>query len=155
MKAEYINPFIESTLKSMEMMAQISATRANLSLKQDLITTYDISSIVSLNGQIEGSIILSMPAQLACKLASNMLMEELTELDESVQDALGEMGNIIVGDARRSLKAMNYDVNISLPNIVLGQGHKIARKHDVPCIAIPFSTDFGNFEVNVGLKDNP
>jgi len=154
MKVEYINPFIEATLKSMEMMAQIASTRSNLALKQDLITTYDISSIVSLNGEIEGSIILSMPKSLACKLASNMLMEEISELDESVQDAIGEMGNIIVGDARRTLRAMNFDVNISLPNIVLGQGHKIARKQTVPCIAIPFHTEFGDFEVNVGLKDN-
>lgn len=154
MKVEYINPFIEATLKSMEMMAQIVATRANLALKEDLITTYEISSIVSLHGQIEGSIIVSMPASLACKLASNMLMEEITEIDAAVQDAIGEMGNIIVGDARRSLKAMNFDVNISLPNIVLGKGHKIARKQNVPCIAIPFHTEFGDFEVNVGLKDN-
>ncbi|PIE03644.1 MAG: chemotaxis protein CheX [Acidobacteria bacterium] len=154
MKVEYINPFIEATLKSMEMMAQISATRANLSLKEDLITTFDISSIVSLNGQIEGSIIVSMPASLACKLASNMLMEEITQIDENVQDAIGEMGNIIVGDARRTLRAMNFSVDISLPNIIMGKGHKIARKQNIPCIAIPFTTEFGSFEVNVGLKDN-
>ncbi len=152
MKVEYINPFIESTLKSLEMMAQITAARDNLALKQDLITTYDISAIVSLTGEVEGSIIVSMPAQLACKVSSNLLMEECTTVDKNVQDAIGEMGNIIVGDARRALVAMGKSVTISLPNIILGQGHVIARK-GIPCIAIPFSTDFGPFEVNVGLKE--
>ncbi len=153
MKVEFINPFIESTLKSLEMMAQISATRDDLSLKQDLITTYDISAIVSLTGEVEGSIIVSMPSTLACKVASNLLMEECQSLDQDVQDAIAEMGNIIVGDARRALVAMGKSVTISLPNIVLGQGHVIARKN-IPCIAIPFNTEFGPFEVNVGLKEN-
>ena len=152
MKVEFINPFIESTLKSLEMMAQITASRSNLALKEDLITTYDISSIVSLAGEVEGSIIVSMPSQLACKVSSNLLMEECAELDENVQDAIGEMGNIIVGDARRALVAMGKNVTISIPNIVLGKGHMIARKK-VPCIAIPFTTEFGPFEVNVGLKE--
>lgn len=152
MKVEFINPFIESTLKSLEMMAQITATRDNLALKQDLITTYDISAIVSLTGEVEGSIIVSMPARLACKVASNLLMEDCTAVDQNVQDAIGEMGNIIVGDARRALVAMGKSVTISLPNIVLGQGHMIARKN-MPCIAIPFNTDFGPFEVNVGIKE--
>jgi len=153
MKVEYINPFIESTLKSLEMMAQITATRSDLALKPDLITTYDISSIVSLTGEVEGSIIVSMPNTLACRVASNLLMEECTELDQNVQDAIGEMGNIIVGDARRALVAMGKNVTISLPNIVLGKGHIISRK-GIPCIAIPFNTEFGPFEVNVGLKEN-
>lgn len=152
MKVEYINPFIESTLKSLEMMAQITATRSDLALKPDLITTYDISSIVSLTGEVEGSIIVSMPNELACKVASNLLMEECTSLDQNVQDAIGEMGNIIVGDARRALVAMGKNVTISLPNIVLGKGHIISRK-GIPCIAIPFSTEWGPFEVNVGLKE--
>ncbi len=153
MKVEFINPFIESTLKSLEMMAQITATRDNLALKQDLITTYDISAIVSLTGEVEGSIIISMPSQLACKVASNLLMEEVNAVDSNVQDAIGEMGNIIVGDARRALVAMGKSVTISLPNIILGTGHVIARK-GIPCIAIPFNTEFGPFEVNVGIKEN-
>lgn len=151
MKVEYINPFIESTLKSLEMMAQITANRENLELKSDLITTYDISAIVSLTGEVEGSIIVSMPQGLACRVASNLLMEECETVDQNVQDAIGEMGNIIVGDARRALVAMGNSVTISLPNIVVGKGHLIARK-GIPCIAIPFNTEHGPFEVNVGLK---
>ncbi|MCB1049570.1 MAG: chemotaxis protein CheX [Acidobacteria bacterium] len=153
MRVEFINPFIESTLRSLELMAGISATRENLTLKEGLITTFDISSIVSLTGQVEGSIIISMPSSLACKVASNLLMEEHTELDPAVEDAIGEMGNIIVGDARRSLKDSGYDVSISLPNVVFGTGHHISRRPSVPCIAIPFTTPEGPFEVNVGIKE--
>ena len=154
MNVAFINPFIESTLRSLEMMASIQAEKAGLELKEDLITTYDISAIIGLTGETSGSIIISMPEALACKVASNMLMEDVPSMNKNVEDAIGEIGNIVVGDARRTLIQDGHSLNISIPTVVVGAGHKISRSGDVPCIAIPFSTPFGNFEVNVGLQEN-
>ena len=154
MNVAFINPFIESTLRSLDMMAGIQAEKAGLELKEDLITTYDVSAIIGLTGETSGSIIISMPEALACKIASNMLMEEIASLNRNVEDAIGEIGNIVVGDARRALIQDGHSLNISIPTVVIGVGHKISRSGDVPCIAIPFTTPFGNFEVNVGLREN-
>ena len=154
MNVAFINPFIESTLRSLDMMASIQAEKAGLELKEDLITTYDVSAIIGLTGETSGSIIISMPEQLACKIASNMLMEEITSMNKNVEDAIGEIGNIVVGAARRALIQDGHQLNISIPPVVIGVGHKISRSGVVPCIAIPFSTPFGNFEVNVGLREN-
>ena len=154
MNVAFINPFIESTLRSLDMMAGIQAEKAGLELKEDLITTYDVSAIIGLTGETSGSIIISMPQVLACKIASNMLMEEIHEMNRNVEDAIGEIGNIVVGDARRSLIQDGHQLNISIPTVVIGAGHKISRSGDVPCIAIPFTTPFGDFEVNVGLREN-
>jgi len=153
MNVAFINPFIESTLRSLEMMASITAEKTGLSVKEDLITTFDISAIIGLTGDTSGSIILSFPKALACRIASNMLMEEIPELNQSVEDAVGEIGNIVVGDARRILIQDGFSLSISVPTVVVGTGHKISRSGDVPCIAIPFNTPFGEFEVNVGLKE--
>ena len=153
MNVAFINPFIESTLRSLEMMASISAEKVGLSVKEDLITTFDISAIIGITGDTSGSIILSFPAELACRIASNMLMEEIATMDRSVEDAIGEIGNIVVGDARRLLIQDGFSLSISVPTVVIGKGHKISRSGDIPCIAIPFKTDFGEFEVNVGLKE--
>ena len=49
-------------------------------------------TLIQVNDEVEGSIIVSMPTKLACKVATNLLMEECTELDQNVQDAIGEMG---------------------------------------------------------------
>ena len=154
MNVAYVNPFIESTLRSLDMMAGIKADKTGLALKEDLITTYDISAIIGLTGETSGSIIISMPASLACKVASNMLMEEILTLNKSVEDAIGEIGNIVVGDARRALIQEGHSLSISIPTVVIGSGHKISRTGDIPCIAIPFTTLFGDFEVNVGLRED-
>lgn len=154
MNVAFINPFIESTLRSLDMMAGIKAEKTGLELKEDLITTYDISSIIGITGETSGSIIISVPAKLACKIASNMLMEEVTTMNQAVEDAIGEIGNIVVGDARRALIQEGYQLNISVPTVVVGTGHKISRSSNVPCIGIPFTTEYGDFEVNVGLQEN-
>jgi chemotaxis protein CheX len=153
MNVAFINPFIESTLRSLDMMAGIKAEKAGLEAKEDLVTTYDISSIIGITGETSGSIIISVPEKLACKIASNMLMEEIPSMNKSVEDAIGEIGNIVVGDARRSLIQDGYSLNISVPTVVVGAGHKISRSSSVPCIGIPFTTAFGDFEVNVGLQE--
>lgn len=153
MNVAFINPFIESTLRSLDMMAGIAAEKSGLAIKEDLITTFDISSIIGITGEVSGSIIISVPTDLACKIASNMLMEDVKTLDQRVEDAIGEIGNIVVGDARRILIQDGHQVNISVPTVVVGKGHKISRSGDIPCIAIPFKTPYGEFEVNVGLKE--
>ena len=153
MNVAYINPFIESTLRSLDMMAGIAAEKTGLSVKEDLITTFDISSIIGITGEVTGSIISSVPTAVACKIASNMLMEEIKDLDQRVEDAIGEIGNIVVGDARRILIQDGHQLNISVPTVVMGKGHKISRSGHIPCIAIPFNTPYGEFEVNVGLKE--
>jgi len=154
MDVAYINPFIESTLRSLDMMASITAEKIGLELKDDHITAYEISAIIGLTGGASGSVIISLPAKLACKIASNMLMEDIESMNQSVEDAIGEIGNIVVGDARRTLMQDGHSLNISIPTVVIGAGHRISRPGNVPCIAIPFRTEFGDFEVNVGIKEN-
>ena len=154
MNVAFINPFIESTLRSLDMMAGIAAEKSGLAIKEDLITTFDISSIIGITGEVAGSIIISVPTDLACKIASNMLMEEIGTMGKAVEDAIGEIGNIVVGDARRALIQDGHSLSISIPTVVIGAGHKISRSGDIPCIAIPFTTEFGDFEVNVGLREN-
>ena len=140
MNVAFINPFIESTLRSLEMMASITAEKIGLSVKEDLITTYDISAIIGITGG-------------DAALLGTAVIEEIATLDQSVEDAVGEIGNIVVGDARRLLIQDGFSLSISVPTVVVGKGHKISRSGDVPCIAIPFKTEFGEFEVNVGLKE--
>lgn len=154
MNVAFINPFIDSTLRSLDMMAGIKAEKIGLEVKDDHITAYEISSIIGITGETSGSIIISMGEQLACRIASNMLMEDIQTMNRTVEDAIGEIGNIVVGDARRTLIQDGFSLNISIPTVVIGAGHRISRPGDIPCIAIPFSTDFGVFEVNVGLREN-
>ncbi len=64
-------------------------------------------------------------------------------------DAVGELANMIAGGAKRHLGNL---ASITVPSVVIGSGHVIARLTDVPCIVIPCQTDAGSFAVEVSIK---
>jgi len=76
MKAEYINPFIESTLNVFSTMVHLEPVRENVYLKDDNKTTYDISGVIGLAGDVAGAVVISLPESLAIKIVSSFLGEE-------------------------------------------------------------------------------
>ena len=64
-------------------------------------------------------------------------------------DAIGELANMIAGGAKKHL---GNSASITVPSIIVGKGHQIARLSDVPCIVIPCTTPAGDFAVEVNIK---
>jgi CheY-specific phosphatase CheX len=56
---------------------------------------------------------------------------------------------MIAGGAKKAFGVM---ANITVPNVIIGAGHMIARLSDVPCVVIPCTTAVGNFAVEVNIK---
>jgi chemotaxis protein CheX len=67
-----------------------------------------------------------------------------------VSDAIGEIANIIAGNAKQHLTQFN--LSISLPKVIMGKDHTIASQRGVPTIVVPFESPLGNFAMEVSLK---
>ena len=59
--------------------------------------------------------------------------------------------NIIVGNAKKDLE--EYKISISLPGVITGKDYRIKWPDGIPIITVPFSSDIGNFTLNVSLLD--
>jgi chemotaxis protein CheX len=59
--------------------------------------------------------------------------------------------NIVAGNAKKGLE--NLRIEISLPGVIVGNDYKINWPKGVPVITIPFSSEVGNFSVNVSMKE--
>ena len=81
-----------------------------------------------------------------------MLGETYTELVEDVRDAVGELTNMISGDARRKLAEIGVIFEAGLPNIVMGPGHEIVAVTKGPVIVIPFTLDGAGFVVEASFE---
>jgi chemotaxis protein CheX len=75
----------------------------------------------------------------------------VTENDEDVLDTIGELVNIIAGNAKKGLE--QYRLVISLPTIVSGEGHQVAWPAAIPIVGIPFALSAGKFMLAVGLEN--
>ena len=149
MKVEYINPFIVATRHVFETVASctVHAEAPELSTREG--TMYDVSGIIGLSGGARGSVVISFPKEVALKIVTAFAGIESKCLDEDFCDAIGELANMVAGNAKKDLEGLN--VSISIPSVVLGRDHRIVTERKTPCIAVPFVCDHGRFVIEVGL----
>ncbi|MNL37106.1 CheC-like family protein [compost metagenome] len=76
-----------------------------------------------------------------------MLMEEQTDLTPDNQDAVGEINNIIFGNAKSEIS--NFGVQLTVPKVIIGANHIIACEKGSAGMLIPFSTSRGKFYITV------
>lgn len=150
MDVSYINPFVVSTIETFTKMLNSEAKPGKIQLKNDESHTYDISGVIGLSGEAQGSICLSFPKLIALKVVSALVGADIKIIGPEVSDAIGEIANIIAGNAKQHLT--QYNLSISLPKVIMGKDHKIASQRGVPTIIVPFDSSFGNFAMEVSLK---
>jgi chemotaxis protein CheX len=78
-----------------------------------------------------------------------MLMCENTEINGDVVDAVGELTNMVAGGAKAKLA--EYQLMVSLPNVITGRDHEVRFPSDVTPICVPFSTKWGALALEVGF----
>ncbi len=153
MKVEYINPFILATKNLMSTMAGIRKfERKQLTADQVHEAAYDLSGVIGLTGGAAGTIVISFTNETAAAILSAVLGEKITEFDEMVRDSVGEIINIIAGSACSILSGNGLpNINRSIPNVIMGRGHKINTPSNLPNMKIYFATDLGDFAMQVSL----
>jgi chemotaxis protein CheX len=152
MNVEYINPFIKATLYVLESISSMKVESKKIYLKKDNAARGDVSSIIGLSGDLEGSVSVTFTENIILPLVSEMLDEEMTELDEDVKDAVGEIANMISGHARKSLESMGKSLKAAIPTVVIGKNHSISHITDKQILALPFMTEHGEFTIEVCLE---
>lgn len=149
MDASVINPFINAAAAVIQTMARVSAKAGKPYVKKDQLATGDVTSIVGLTGNPNGTISISFDQDSILEIASSMFGADMTELNEDVADAVGELCNMISGKARQELEEAGRVFQGSIPTIFRGKGHRITHITEGPQIAIPFATSCGKFIMEV------
>jgi chemotaxis protein CheX len=150
MKAKYINPFLASSVNLFRNYLGVSCTSSAPYLNPDAQSLDEVSGIIGLAGETIGAVVLSFSRETAIRIASLMAGRTYTTLSNEVIDVVGELVNIVAGNAKKDL--LDYRIVISLPGVIVGKENRIKWPSNVPVITIPFQSDAGPFTVNVSLK---
>jgi chemotaxis protein CheX len=153
MDVSVVNPFINATLNILETMAFVKSKAGKPYLKNDDIAQGDVSGIVGFLGDTNGTVAVTFDEACIIKIVSNMFGEEMQEINNEISDAVGELTNMISGQARKELAEMDKVFEGTIPTVVTGKNHKLETKTTGPKIAIPFKTDFGSFTIEVCLEN--
>jgi len=156
MKAELINPFLNSTKNVLETMCQTVVSPAKPFLKEEPITYGEVTGIIGMTSEtITGCMVVSFTQSCILQIVANMLMEDPKKaIDDEIVDAVGELTNMICGGAKAHLAKLEHKFNLATPTMVVGKGVEISYFSSAPTIVIPFSTANGDFviEANLGEK---
>jgi chemotaxis protein CheX len=153
MDVELINPFIDATLHVLDTLAKTTAKPGKPFLKKDNIARGDVSSVIGLTGETSGTISVSFSESSILSIVSQMFGEEMTSLNAEIQDAVGEIGNMISGQARKKLEENGRSLKAAIPTVVMGKNHSISHITRHPIVAIPFVTDEGDFTIEVCFEE--
>jgi chemotaxis protein CheX len=149
---DYINPFIEATIHTFQTMCAVTPVPIASSSKA-MARRYMASAASSAwAAKPPGAVVLNFPEQVAVRTVSKFIGEEITSITAGVVDGVGELTNIIAGDAKNRLIQKGYKFEIGLPKIVTGRSYITAQNKSVPCLVVSFASDFGKFCLEVSLK---
>ncbi|MHB1034928.1 MAG: chemotaxis protein CheX [Pirellulales bacterium] len=149
MRAEYINPFITSLANVFRTMLDCDVQRGKPRLKDNTIPMHEVSGVIGLSGNAVGLVVLSLSESVALGAASVLLMSEATEINADVVDAVGELANMVTGQAKAELE--EYALSVSLPSVITGRDHQVRFPSNVTPICVPFETPWGPLTLEVGL----
>lgn len=152
MDQSQILAFVKSTKNTFSTMLQLDVKVGEPALKKSRASRFDVSSIIAMTGNVEGSCVLSFDSSTAVNVVKTFTGMEFTIQDDDFTDAIGELANMVAGGAKSLFDTTN--VTISTPTVVVGKGHIIHGHKDTVCIAIPCTCDCGEFAVEIALVDN-
>lgn len=155
LRVEFVQPFVDSTVEVLQVQAQTPVEAQPIRVKAaDESIDFNIMGILSIvSKQFEGSISLCFPEKVFLAICSNMLGEPYEEINDEVQDAAGEILNIIFGMSKAKLNnEYGYVIEKAIPTVIKGDSIKIKQTLG-PTIILPFQCEAGSFHLEIEISD--
>jgi len=143
----YVNPFIGAVQHLFQTMLGTDIVFSKPTTKEYHALTPDISATIRFTGGGDGSVALCFPNRSALQIANKFAGDEIEANSEDLADALGELANIVAGQAKASMDGMN--ITISLPEVVCGKNNQPSESNKAASLVLPCDSQLGRFWVEV------
>ena len=111
-----------------------------------------ITGMIGLAGTHKGVLAVHFPKLLALDVTSRFLGMEVEEINLDVQDAIGEIANMLGGNLKTILSGQGKDIQLSLPSTIYGDEYTFTSQDDVDQVLLSFQAPLGVFYVEVELE---
>ena len=152
MKAEYINSFYQATNDVFKLMLNMETEKKNLSVLKDMISSRDVNVHLGITGDLKGNVLFGFPKDMAIEMIRIMSGMEMDKIDSFASSALGEIGNIIGGNALTNLSKNKYVCDIAPPQVFVGK-YKSFSLDNEKILQLALKTDIGEFDISIFLKE--
>jgi len=120
--------------------------------KEKIPLTDSISGIIGLAGTHKGVLAIHLPHRVAMAITSSFLGMDVDEINSDVEDAVGELANMLGGNVKSILSENGRDINLSMPTTISGKQYDFQSKKDAESLVIPCRCDAGEFVIELQLE---
>lgn len=153
MNVKFLNPFTEAAVKVLEAECGLMVNKGQLMMQKSALTADEVTVLISLVGQVEGTVLYGMNIVTALSLVSRVMGQDFTEFDDLARSGVAELGNVITGQATIKLSQAGYESQISPPTLIEGKDVEISTL-DFQRIVVPLKTDAGMVTVHLGIRES-
>lgn len=111
-----------------------------------------VTAMVGLAGSCNGVVCLHTSPELARTFTAQMLGMDVSEVEDDVGDALGEIANMIGGSFKHHLSNGGNDIKLSTPSVVTGSDYSFSSGHPGDTLSLLFNVEAEEFMVSVVLE---
>lgn len=113
-----------------------------------------LSATIGISGDLSGSMSLHVHPDVAGNIMEAWLGERLAPETAECRDGIGEIVNIVLGDAKTTMSSGNINFTFSIPHVIFGSEYQINYPSDVSVQNIGFQSPAGTFEVEIVSREN-
>jgi len=95
--------------------------------------------IVGLVGRSSGSITMNLSETGILKLVGSLVGEELESVSEDTLDGIMEIGNMVAGSVKETLRGSCFEIDhISMPSVIWGEGYHVRYSRGLTTCGVEF-----------------
>ena len=153
MKVEQINPIYTASRDVFKKMFDWDVEKGKLQIVEEINTRNMTNVSIGITGDLKGTILFSFPEGLVLKIVEEMSGMKFEKVDKFVASAIGELANIISGNAMNGFSGNDYNCDIVPPQISLGESTTFTTATDKVLLINMKSQDY-TFDLFISIADN-
>lgn len=144
---------IESAKEIFSTMVMMEITVNGDFLAGSIPLNDSISGVIGLAGTYKGVLAIHMPNKVAMAITGSFLGMDVEEMNEDVEDAVGELANMLGGNVKAILSENGRDIDLSLPSTIIGKQYDFQPTREAERVIIPFVCEAGEFAIDLQLEN--
>jgi chemotaxis protein CheX len=108
-----------------------------------------VTAVVGFGGLLSGACILRAGDRAARRLAERMTGMEFSEVDETVQDGIGELCNMLAGSWKSKVPELAAHCGLSVPAVISGRDYNLHVQEPAFELRHVYGVDETSFEVMI------
>jgi len=98
---------------------------------------------------------LRCSAPLACKISGRFLMTEFPGVNSEVLDAIGELGNMIIGNFKVAAEELLGPLALTIPTVIHGRNFSTRTLSGEEWVVVPVACGDDCMDVKVCVQEKP